>query len=97
MPAYSNEELIAALEMHTVQLRGMFIMKKAADPALDKYRQAAIAVFQSKRTAKRGDFAQMCKNTLGEDMPNSTYKKVVGELAIFNGNSWVLKQGDEPQ
>eukprot|EP01135_Chromosphaera_perkinsii_P000142 Nk52_evm38s32 gene=Nk52_evmTU38s32 len=100
----SDSMLEKALKKLCMEVRRSELPEKSANPSyvletlgnetVDKFRPVILELLCSKPAVKRAEIISHCKKSLGEDIPNSCYNKIVKELAFSKGSQWSLKSGE---
>ncbi|KAJ3196426.1 DNA-directed RNA polymerase III subunit RPC5 [Entophlyctis luteolus] len=57
--------------------------------SIDEYRDAIVSLFKTKTSAKKTEITQACMAATGKAIPQGVYTKIMKELAVSSGPSWV--------
>ncbi|GJP51727.1 hypothetical protein CLOM_g10874 [Closterium sp. NIES-68] len=91
-------ELGAAVSEVATSINGIYFLPTLNDPAVDPFREVVIALLRAKGAGgiglKRTEIIEATRIALKTDVPVATYQRVLKELCVTNGATWVLKPGD---
>eukprot|EP01027_Heterolobosea_sp_BB2_P004544 GEZU01006959.1.p1 GENE.GEZU01006959.1~~GEZU01006959.1.p1 ORF type:complete len:281 (-),score=105.41 GEZU01006959.1:88-930(-) len=68
-----------------------YVLKTLGDPDVDKYRDVLLDLFQAKKTLKRAEIMKEVQDRLNVEIPPNVYSKILKEIAISKGGTWVAK------
>ncbi|KAI9364915.1 Sin-like protein conserved region-domain-containing protein [Zopfochytrium polystomum] len=91
----TEEEVMAVINDLCVRVFDRYALKVINNSSVDEVQDAALfcfrclELFQTKTTVKKADVNNACKEALGKQPPQNVYAKIMKELAISSGPSWV--------
>ncbi|KAJ3014092.1 UNVERIFIED_CONTAM: hypothetical protein HDU68_000436 [Siphonaria sp. JEL0065] len=73
-------------------VQGRYILKRLGS-SVDEFRDPVVELFHNKTSLKKGEITAACQTATGKNITQSTYAKIMKELATSSGPSWELKTG----
>ncbi|XP_051126996.1 uncharacterized protein LOC127248602 [Andrographis paniculata] len=92
------KEFEAILKEVAVNIHGICVRKSSPEqPQFDAFRRVVIGHFlgnEPNAKLKKATIFEAAKMSLQRNINNNEYKKVMEELCLYRGGSWILRSGD---
>jgi len=90
--SFSDEEIKRVLGDIALQIGEVYALKSTGS-INDDCRTVVVDMFRTNPKLKKENILTTVSAKTGKPMSNSTFTKIMKELAVSNGNLWVLKTG----